>query len=264
MAPDLPADPTADAAPSGLEIRGAAVASLDDPLLLRARGGGPDEPLVWRGRLRDDDGRVWRATAERAEELCSRWVPSKAPVGPVPALLSLRPVSIDIRVEAADGRTATRTLTRTLLGDGVLVRRWRDGVAATLFRPVDAEPRASVVLDATAGATAAVVAGLAAPLLASRGILVLTVGAGRGTPPDGDALRAAADRLAAVPGAPSDVLILATDRATAPSEEDATGAPTVVVPPGIAAGDSVGGALDRARLWDALLEHLGARPRATR
>ena len=123
---------------------------------------------------------MWRASAERAQELWHHWAPAK-PSGapPIAALRSLRPVGIDVRVEAADGRAANRTLTRYLVGPGVKVRRWRD-LRATLYLP--SEPRRTLVVPG---------AELAAPLLASRGAIVLA-----GDPDD-----AALERLAAVPGA---------------------------------------------------------------
>jgi hypothetical protein len=136
--------------------------------------------------VRDDDSRVWRANATRAEDLWLHWGPAK-PAGAPPhaALRSLRPVGIDVRVEAADGRAATRTITRHLVGPGVKVRRWRD-LEATLFLP--AEPRRTVVVP---------YGELAAPLLASRGAIVLA-----GQPDD-----ASLERLAAVPGAGPPVVL---------------------------------------------------------
>src|SRR5690349_12785211 len=95
-----------------LEISGMPDGLIDDDLLLRVRGAGPDVALTWRARLRDDDGRVWRASAARAEELASRWVPAKEGTGAIAALRSLRPVAIDVRAEAPDGRAAARTVTR--------------------------------------------------------------------------------------------------------------------------------------------------------
>ncbi len=217
-----------------------------------AVGGG----ATWRARLRDDDGRVWRATAARADQLAAAWAPAKASAGPIAALRSLRPVRIDLRAELEDGRSASRTITRRLVADGVRTRRWRDGLAATLHRPAG-EPCASVVLDATAGGrerpsgadpdsptgpTPLDVAALAGPLLAARGVLVLVVG----SPPRGataaDALALARDRLAAVPGAPAEVAVVAP-----------------ILPPGVPAIEQDHAA--RAAAWDALLAQLGARPR---
>lgn len=219
-----------------LEIRGPADGLLDDPLALRARGAGPGAALRWRARLRDDDHRVWRAEAARAEDLAVAWAPAKAaPTGPIAALRSLRPVAIEVRVEADDGRTATRTVRRRLVGEGVRVRRWREPFAATLHRPAG-DPAATVRVDASAGDDALAVATVAAALLASRGVLVLVLAPARGaaaTPAD------AAAALAAVPGAGEPVSI------------------DPPVPPGVPA-TSPGPAGD----WDALLARLGARPRA--
>jgi hypothetical protein len=204
-------------APSGaLEIRGPATGLLDEPLLLRVRGAGPAAELTWRARYRDDDDRIWRATATRADDLATRWMPAKQSTGQLAALRSLRPLSIEVRVETADGRGAARTLTRQLVADGVRVRRWRDGLAATLHVPAQPQPCATVIIDATAGpaqadvaATAgpapADVAALAAPLLASRGVLVLVVAPSRGI---ADPLALARERLAAVPAACKPILLL--------------------------------------------------------
>jgi hypothetical protein len=216
--------------------------------LLSARGGGPGTKLLWRARHRDDDGRIWRARAARAEDLIANWEPAKPSTGPVAALGSLRPVNVDVRVEAPDGRAAARTLTRQLLGDGVRVRRWREGAAAALYLPAADAACATVLVDATAGEDEATVATLAAALLASRGALVLAVtGRARGGP--GDPVAAARELLAAVPSASSEIELL-TDG--------------VPLPPGI--GDrGAGRAAVAARTvaWDALLTRLGARPRHT-
>jgi hypothetical protein len=165
-----------------LEISGPDNALLDEPFALRARGAGPDAHVVWHARLRDDDGLVFRARADRAEDLPAAWR-GKAEQA---ALGSLRPLRIDVRAEAADGQAASRTITRRLLGDGVRIRRWRDDVRATLYLPADEEPVATVLV--TGDPAAAAVA-----LMASRGVLVLVL-------PGGD-LAAARERLAAVPGA---------------------------------------------------------------
>lgn len=123
----------------------------------------------------------------RPENLWQRWAPAK-PAGapPFANLRSLRPVSIDVRVEAADGRAAARTITRSLVGPGVRVRRWKD-LKVTLFLP--SQPRATLVVPADAE--------MAAPLLASRGAIVLA----------GAADDAALERLAAVPGAAAPVVL---------------------------------------------------------
>ena len=80
-------------------------------------------PRVARPRRQTEDlPGAWRGKAERA------------------ALASLRPLRIDVRVESADGQAASRTVTRLLVGEGVRVRRWRDGPVATLHLPAgDAE-----------------------------------------------------------------------------------------------------------------------------
>ncbi|HEU4656162.1 MAG TPA: hypothetical protein VFR97_01490, partial [Capillimicrobium sp.] len=167
---------------AALEIRGPATALLDDPLALSARGAGDAaDELIWRARLRDDDGRVWRATAHRPEALAAAWAPAKATTGSVAALASLRPVRLEVRVETPDGRAAARTLERRLVAPGVRLRRWRTPVAATLCLPAPGDPpRATVLLDATASEEAVVAATLAGPLLASRGAIALVVPALRG------------------------------------------------------------------------------------
>jgi hypothetical protein len=253
---------------------------LDEPLLLSAAGA----DLFWRARYRDDDSRVWRARADRAEDLLAALEPAKPSSGPIAALQSLRPVQIDVRVEAPDGRAAGRPVTRLLVADGVRVRRWRDGgLNATLLLPAGDEPRATVIVDGTAGEHEAVVAGLAGPLLASRGVLVLSVSAG--------SVEVARERLAAVPGAGEPVLLVAADpvagakaapvaeagaeavaeaEAEAGAEADAARAEpqdglarptgdTLVLPPGVGTrGEPDGAAAGRAAAWDALLDRLGA------
>lgn len=240
-----------------LEISGSPVGLLDDDLVLRVRGAGPDAGLTWRSRLRDDDGRVWRATAPRPEDLATRWVPAKEGTGAIAALRSLRPVAIDVRVQAADGRAAARTFTRRFADDGVRTRRWRDGLAATLHAPAQ-DACATLVVDATAGETQLTVATLAAPLLASRGVLVLVVGPVRGRAATPDPLATARERLAALPGAGDEILVL---EALDPFDVGASGREGVVLAPGIGARDPQAAAAARAVAWDALLERLGARPR---
>jgi hypothetical protein len=234
-----------------LELRGGGIALLDEPLALEVRGAAPDERLGWRARIRDDDGRVWRAEAEDPAALLHAWAPAKAGTGAVAALLSLRPVELEVRVETPDGRTAARTLTRQLAADGVKLRRWRDGLAATLHLPRSAAgapeaaagaaapaPTAPVLFDATDGAEEAA---LAAPLLASRGVVVLVVGPPpRGTSAE-DALASARERLAAVPAVTGDPVLV-----------------DAVLPPGVPAREP---AAHAAAAWDALLERLGASPR---
>jgi hypothetical protein len=256
-----------------LEIRGAAPGLLDDPLLLDVGGAARDTALVWRARLRDDDGFVWRAAAPRPEELSTAWVPAKPTAGPAAALRSLRPVDVDVRVEAPDGSAASRTITRRLLDEGVRLRRWRGDVAGTLHLPA-APTGTTAILDATttptrpsrddspghipgessldaqedgAGPDAGAVLPLAAALLASRGVLVLVVTGGRGPDP----VAAAQEQLAAVPG-------------TDPAATAVLPAADVPLPAGVGLrGEDRAGAIARAAAWDALLGRLGARPRAT-
>ena len=200
-----------------IEIQGPATALADEPLTLRARGAGPDADLTWHARMRDDDGLVWRARAERAEDLPGAWR-GKAERA---ALASLRPLRIDVRVEAADGQATSRTVTRLLVGEGVRVRRWRDGPVATLHLPAGA-PSASLLVDGAAG--------VAPALLASHGVLVLAMARGD--------LAVARERLAAVPGAQDVETLAAAD---------------VPVPPGLPGGDP--GA------WASLLARLCAQER---
>lgn len=213
-----------------LDLRGAAPGLLDDPLLLDVSGAPPGAALTWRARIRDDDGFVWRGTGERVDAL--RWAAAKpATAGPIAALRSLRPVELDVRVEAPDGAAAARTLTRTLLGDGVKARRWREGgLNGTLYLPADATG-GGAILDARS-APSSDVAPLAAALLASRGVLVFVLARG-----DADAAR---EQLARVPSAPADVGVL-----------DA-----IPLPANVPAREPV-----NAAAWDALLAELHARPR---
>ena len=235
-----------DPSPIDLSLREPPSRLLDEPFVLRARADAGDV-LTWRARYRDDDGRVWKADAATPADLAFAWQPGKPQTGPVAALQSLRPVNVDVRVEAPDGRAAGRQVTRHLLSQGVRPRRWRDGFAATLYLPADPVGSA-VVLDGTSDTAA--VATLAAALLASRGVLTLAVTGG-----DVDAAR---KRLAAVPSAPEDVAVL-------PALDPYAGEPSpagVVLPPGIGARDLDGApARARAAAWDALLERLRARPR---
>lgn len=255
--PDTPPEAPAERS-GGLEIRGPGSALLDDPLTLRARGAGPGTSVQWRARLRDDDERVWRAASPRADELPFHWAPAKAGTGPLAALQSLHPVTIDVRLEAADGRSGARTVTRRLLADGIQVRRWRSALAARLYIPVES-PASSLIIDATAGPGHADVAALAAALLASRGVLVLTVGAGRGKTAPEAGLAEARERLSAVPAAAGThaEVLPALDLATAASPS----ADAVAVPPGVAAIGDPAQAAARAEAWDALLARLGATPR---
>lgn len=175
-----------------LELSGAPVALVDEPLDVRLRGLGeldvdPDDEfggVLWRARLRDDDGRVWRATADAPQHLPAGLAPSKPGTGRVPALGSLHPIRLDVHAEAPDGRGAKRTFERRLLADGVRVRRWKEpelrgtaylpapGAAAAQPLLIDArtDPQASEL-----AVLAAFVAPLAAAVLASRGRPVLVV-----------------------------------------------------------------------------------------
>lgn len=204
-----------------MELTGPADGPLDESLALRVRGAGPDARLTWRARVRDDDGRVWRATANTAQGLDANWVPAKTPAAPHAALASLRPVPVDIRAETDDGRSAARTITRRLLADGVRVRRWKGDITGSLFLP--AEPAAPPVVIDDHDAL------LAAALLASRGVLTLVVKQGD---PD-----AAAAQLEGVPGGAGARML-----------------GNVPLPPGVPGpGDP--------HAWDTLLADLGARPR---
>lgn len=149
-----------------LEIAGDADGLLDEPLVLRLRGAG-EQPVLWRARLRDDDGRVWRAEAETPEALAAAWRPAKQPAGAVAALRSLRPVQLDVRADAADGRGASRTLTRRLLAAGATSRRWRGDAPATLYLPAG-DAHATVIAEAAGEDDV-----LAAALLASHGVRVV-------------------------------------------------------------------------------------------
>jgi hypothetical protein len=225
-----------------LEIRGAAPGLLDDPLLLDVGGAPPNAALTWRARLRDDDGFVWRATAPTSEGLQPAWVAGKPTAGPLMALRSLRPVDVDVRVESIDGAGSSRTVTRTLLGDGVRARRWKGEIEGTLYLPAG-EAVATLVIDARETPDAA--APVAAALLASRGVLAFVLTGGKDDPE-----AAALERLAQVPGAPPS----AEPRATPTAE--------IGVPPGVGfRGEPMADAIARAAAWDALLAHLGARPR---
>jgi hypothetical protein len=250
---------------AGLEIRGAATGLLDDPLLLRLRGGAGDEGVFWRARYRDDDARVWRAAAERPQDLAGAWELGKPGDVALAALQSLRPVGIDVRAEVPDGRAVNRTLTRRLLGEGVRVRRWRDGLTASLYLPAAEQPCATVVIDATAvvDATAprqAAVATLAAALLASRGVLALVVACGRAREPAEAVLLTARERLSSVPRASADIRTLSVLDPLLLSL-DATSQDVVVLPPGVGLTGGADGAAGRAKIWDDLLGRLGAHAR---
>ncbi len=248
---------------TALELSGPPEGLLDDPLALRVRGSGGAPGLVWRGRIRDDDGRVWRAIAEHQEDLMGAWVPAKSSTAMLMALASRRPVELEVRVEAPDGRAATRSLRRLLVGEGVRIRRWRGAAPGTLHLPAGDTPAATVVLDATApAADAEAVATLAAPLLASRGVVALVVPpVARAAP--GDALAQALEALAAVPAAGTTPTVL---RVLGSQEDGSAEAPGTVgvTPPGVGvrgAGAGPVAAAARAAAWDALLAAIGATPR---
>lgn len=173
-----------------LDIRTDPVALLGTALATGLRGAGPDAEVLWRARTRDDDGRVWQAQAETAGELGTAWTPAKASSGVTANRRSLRPFEIDVRAELDDGRTSARTVKRTLLADGVRVRRWR-GQHATLYLPPSPVER-TLLVDATASEPAWL--GPAAALLSSQGALVLTATAGAD-------LELLAERITAVRGA---------------------------------------------------------------
>ncbi len=291
----MPIRPSAVPSPSGaIEIRGAATGLLDEPFELRVRGAGPAAELTWRARYRDDDDRIWRATAARAQELATRWMPAKESTGQLAALRSLRALSIEVRVETADGRGAARTLTRQLVADGVRVRRWRDGLAATLHVPARPQPCATVIVDATGGLggrrrrrtrrpAARVARGARARRRAvarhrrpararprapggrpggeradpaAAGARPVRRRARRGSRPTARGRRRAAGRRRPVPA----------QRGKGPPPGEGVAPPSgggVVLPPGVGARD--GGphvAAARHAEWDALLARLGATPRA--
>lgn len=215
-----------------LELRGAGPGLLDDDLTLEVGGAPAGAALTWRARIRDDDGFVWRASGTAPNALT--WMPAKpSSAGGVAALRSLRPVDLDVRVEDPDGEAAFRTLTRTLVADGVKVRRWRDAVAGTLYLPGEMSG-AGAILDARAADADPELVPVAAALLASRGVLVFALT--KGVP------EAAREALGAVPSTPSELTVL-----------DA-----VPLPPGVPARTIPD---DGAAAWDALLAGLGARPR---
>lgn len=176
-----------------LELRGGGPALLDEPVRLSAHGGGA--ALRWRARLTDDDGLVWRTEAAVPAELGGRWT-GKADRA---ALDSLRPVQLEVHVET-ETAAASRTLTRALVADGVVVRRWKD-LGARMLRPAG-PPRATVLAEGSLPAAA---------LLASRGALVVVGGE--------DAL----ERLAAVPGAGEPQRLTLPSPPGAPAREPADG-----------------------------------------
>lgn len=249
---------------SALQLSATPLALLDEGVSgARLRGAGPQPDALWRAKLRDDDSRVWRAVASSPEALAGAWVPAKSSTGHLAALVSLRPVEIELRVELPDGRALSRTLTRRLLADGVRVRRWKDGLSATLYRPAGEGPWPAVVLDATSGPDAVAVAALAGALLASRGVLNVAV-APPARPKDGTAdevLARAAALLEALPAAGGPPRVVPV----APPEVDVRELGLVAaVPPGVGvrgAGAGPEAAAARAAAWDALLAAVGATPR---
>jgi hypothetical protein len=262
MAGHAVAVPTPDQpAPQGsLEIRGPAAGLLDDPFALRVRGAGPDAEITWRGRYRDDDGRVWRAVAWRPEDLSTRWLPAKDGTGDVAALRSLRPVAVDVRAEAQDGRAAGRTFVRAIVAGGVRTRRWRDGLAATLHVPAGRPYAATAILDASGADAQATAALLAAPLLASRGVLALVLAPAKGRAGCAERVALARERLGAMPGAGEAVVLAALDPL---GEGEGQGEDCVVLPPNVGVREvRDGAAAARAAAWDALLQRLGAAARS--
>lgn len=242
--------------PLTLEVREPRSGLLDEPFLMHVRGA-TGASLLWRARLRDDDGMTWRASAPTADALAAGWTAS-ARAGRHAALRSLRPVVIEVRVDADDGRAAARAVRRAVLAPGVRVRRWRTPVRATLHLPAPAAARPAVVLDATADADAAERAALAAPLLASRGVVALAVvgdgstGRARRDAGDGaDAVGEARALLARVPAAAAATEVVTVD--------------DVPLPPGVPVRDEGADAFAaRAAAWDALLRRVEAMPRAER
>ena len=233
---------------------------LDDPLGLRGRGAGGETDSSWRARFRDDDGRVWRAAPGARGEPAAAWAPAKPGTGPFAALRSLHPVAIELRLEAADGRSAARTVTRRLLADGVQVRTLA-GRPRRPALPPRRHPASALVIDATSGAGHDAVATPAAALLASRGVLVLAVGPGRGKTTPAAMLAEARERLAALPAAAgTPVTVLPALELAAAAGPPGDG---VVLPPGIPATDTAEQAATRAQAWDALLARLAATPRGT-
>lgn len=259
---------------TALELSGRPEGLLDDLLDLRVRGTGGADGLVWRGRIRDDEGRVWRAIADRVQDLPSAWVPAKSSTGMLMALTSLRPVQLQVRVEAPDGRAATRPLTRRLVADGVRIRRWRGEVPAVLHLPAGDGPFPSVVLDATGErhhrggesdedtSDSIAVASLAASLLASRGVLALVVVSAPRTDPQA-LLHCALERLGSVPSVQSPPRVLRVLDSTQDGHGCSPGT-VVVTPPGVGVrgvGAGPEAAAARAATWDALLAAVGAAPR---
>jgi len=252
--------PDTSSASGALEIRGAATGLLDDPFALTVRGAGPDAQVTWRARYRDDDGRVWHAVAASSQGLSTCWRPAKDATGDVAALRSLRPVSIDVRAEAAGGRAAARTFVRHLAAEGVRTRRWRDGLTATLHVPTRLPACATVIIDAAGTEPQVSATILAAALLAARGVLVLVVAPARGEAADGEHLTLARERLRGVPGASNEIVILSAADPLGP--DTPPGESTVVLPPNVGVREPwEGAAAVRAAVWDALLESLHAKPR---
>jgi hypothetical protein len=282
-----------------LDIRGASPGLLDDPLLLEVGGAPPKATLVWRARLRDDDGFVWRAAAPTPEGLLTAWVPAKPTAGPVAALRSLRPVDVDVRVENTDGAASNRTVTRRLLNDGVRARRWKDAVAGTLYLPATQDATAALVIDAREPKTAQVgrspdaadsapdspragITGAAGSpphslgpdtpgaIATSAAIAEPAVEAGLDAAPLAAALLASRGVLTFVlTDGKGDPLAAAQERLAqvpgSPARIETLSAAGVGVPPGVGfRGEDQRTAEQRGAAWDTLLQRLGARPRATR
>lgn len=229
---------------AGLELSGSPRALVDAPLELRLRGGGAPAGIVWRGRIRDDDGRVWKGTARSPATVPHSLRPAKDGGGEVPALLSLRAIALDVRAELPDGRAVGRTVQRVLVDDGVRVRRWREGaLRATLALPAPGGgPATAVVLDGRAeDPLTAATARLAAALLASHGAVALHLEAG-----GDDATAEAAGRLAALP-------------ATRDVDPTVLGPDELILPSGIPRdGEQKGEAADRVLAWRALVARVVA------
>lgn len=180
-----------------LEIRTNPDALLGEPLATGLRGAGETPVAFWQAKLRDDDGRIWRSNGRTAAELGSQWKPAKATTGKVAAARSLHPLSIDVRAELPDGRSATRTVKRRLLAEGAQVRSWKGltPLRATLYLPPTEQANAAFIIDALDAENTDGLAPVAA-LLASKGAAVVTAERGSKAPPPG-----ALDELAALLGA---------------------------------------------------------------
>lgn len=241
-----------------LELSGPPVALVDEPLDVRLRGLGEVEAVtvdpeddfggvLWRARLRDDDGRVWRATADAPEHLPAGLAPAKPGTGPVPALGSLHPIRLDVHAEAPDGRSAKRTFERRLVGDGVQIRRWKEReLRSVAFLPASGTaPSQPLLLDARVdedagelALLAAFVAPLAAAVLASRGRPTVVVS-------DLDDLAPVLERLGQLRGAAGAARVVRTLGA----------GDVVLLPPGIPVlGEGASARAARRDRWRSLLD----------